>query len=91
MTSPIQPQIDRGKLDTAFVVYYALLGDIFKIAMKNADLRKDITLLLGQYEDINDNDRPIYNIPITMDSFGQFFFNRVVSRRLTAYPFRTFK
>jgi len=90
MTSPIQPQIDRGKLDTAFVVYYALLGDIFKIAMKNADLRKDITLLLGQYEDINDNDRPIYNIPITMDSFGQFFFNRVVSRRLTAYPFRTF-
>lgn len=90
MTSAVQDQIDRGKVDTNFIVYYALLGDIIKTAMHNADLRSDITLLLGQYEDINTNDRAIYNIPITMDSFGQFFFNRVVSKRLTAYPFRTF-
>lgn len=89
-TSSIQDQIDRGKLDTSFALYYAFLGDILKVAMKNADLRSDITLLLGEYEDINDVNRSIYNLPITLDSFGQFFYNRVVSTRMTAYPFRTF-
>ena len=76
--------------ETSFDTYYCFLGDIIRIMMKNADLADDITLLLGNFEDINDNVFSIYKIPITIESFGEFFYNRVVARRLTSYPFRTF-
>ena len=76
--------------ETSFDTYYCFLGDIIRIMMKNADLADDITLLLGNFEDINDNIFSIYKIPITIESFGEFFYNRVVARRLTSYPFRTF-
>jgi hypothetical protein len=32
----------------------------------------------------------IYKIPITLDSFADFFYNRIVASKVTAYPFRTF-
>lgn len=74
----------------SFDVYYIFLGDIIRTMMGTADLRDDITLLLGNFEDINDNVYSIYKIPITLESFAEFFFNRIVSRKVKAYPFRTF-
>ena len=74
----------------SFDVYYIFLGDIIRTMMATADLRDDITLLLGNFEDINDNVYSIYKIPITLESFAEFFFNRIVSRKLKSYPFRTF-
>ena len=79
-----------GDESESFDVYYVFLGDIIRTMMASADLRDDITLLLGNFEDINGNTYPIYKIPITLESFGEFFFNRIVSRKLKAYPFRTF-
>jgi hypothetical protein len=70
--------------------YYFFLGDILQTMMKNADLRDDITLILGNFEDVNGNLRSIYNIPISLDSFAKFFFDNVVSRQKTVYPFRRF-
>lgn len=79
-----------AKESESFDVYYIFLGDIIRTMMATADLRDDITLLLGNFEDINDNVYSIYKIPITLESFAEFFFNRIVSRKLKAYPFRTF-
>lgn len=76
--------------ETSFDTYYCFLGDIIRIMMKSADLADDITLLLGNFEDINDNAFSIYKIPITIESFGEFFYNRIVARKVTSYPFRTF-
>ena len=74
----------------SFDIYYLFLGDILRLMMRNADLRDDITFLLGNFEDINENIYSIYKIPITLESFGEFFYNRIVSQKLTSYPYRTF-
>lgn len=74
----------------SFEVYYLFLGDILRLMMRNADLRDDITFLLGNFEDINENIYSIYKIPITLESFGEFFYNRIVAQKLTSYPYRTF-
>ena len=74
----------------SFEIYYIFLGDIIRTMMATADLRDDVTLLLGNFEDINDNVYSIYKIPITLESFAEFFFNRIVSQKVKAYPFRTF-
>ena len=56
--------------------------------MSTADLRDDITLLLGNFEDINDNVYSIYKIPITLESFAEFFFNRIVSQSRSSWSFK---
>jgi len=81
---------DNTSAPKGFTIYYVLLGDLFQMMMRSADMRDDVSFILGNFEDNNENSHSIYNIPITLDSFGQFFFNRVVSKKLTAYPFRTF-
>ena len=88
-------QADRAKNPPAtetesYDVYYVFLGDLLRTMMASADLRDDITFLLGNLEDINDNVFSIYKIPITLESFADFFFNRIVSQKVKAYPFRTF-
>jgi hypothetical protein len=71
------------------IVYYMRLGDLLHRAMRTSGLREDISLILGNTKRI-DFSHSVYDIPITIDVFGQFFFNRVVSRKLRAYPFRYF-
>lgn len=71
------------------VVYYMRLGDLLHRAIQTSGLRDDISLILGNTTKV-DSSNSIYDIPITIDVFGQFFYNRVVSRQLRSYPFRYF-
>tara|TARA_R100000278_G_scaffold44147_1_gene38485 strand:+ start:1582 stop:4359 length:2778 start_codon:yes stop_codon:yes gene_type:complete len=80
--SNVDPQKDT-------VVYYMRLGDILKNAMRTSGLREDISLILGNTSRLEQN-HSIYDIPITVDNFGQFFYNRIVSRRIKSFPFRYF-
>ena len=70
-------------------VYYMRLGDMLHRAMQTSGLRDDISLILGNTGRLN-MPHSLYDIPITLDVFGQFFYNRIVSRRLKSYPFRYF-
>lgn len=83
-----KPSANRDSTSQKF--YYFFLGDIFQIMAKTSGLREDITLLLGNFEDVNGNIRSIYNIPISIETFAKFFFERIVATQLTAYPFRRF-
>ena len=76
--------------DISLNVYYFFLGDLVDVMMKNANLDERIVFLLGNFDDSNDNSVSIYKIPITLESFSNFFYNRVVSSKVTSYPFRTF-
>ena len=76
--------------DISLNVYYFFLGDLISIMAKNAGLSDRISFLLGNFDDISDNSVSIYKIPITLESFADFFYNRVVAQKVTAYPFRTF-
>ncbi len=74
----------------ALKFYYFFLGDILQTMMKSAGIREDISLILGNFEDINGNVRSIYNIPISMETFAKFFFEKVVTTQKKVYPFRLF-
>ena len=71
-------------------VYYMRFGDILRSAMANADLREDISLVLGNVQNKNGTEYSLYDLPITLDTFGQYFYNRVVATKLKSYPFRRF-
>lgn len=75
---------------SAVTVYYMRFGDILRGAMKNADLRDDISLVLGNVKNKSKFIYSLYDMPITLDTFGQFFYNRVVTNKLKVYPFRSF-
>jgi hypothetical protein len=75
---------------SSVTVYYMRFGDILRGAMKNADLRDDISIILGNAKNKGGFTYSLYDIPITLDTFGQFFYNRVVTNKLRTYPFRTF-
>ena len=70
-------------------VYFMRLGDILRRAMAVSDLRKDVSFIFGNVERFG-NRHSVYDIPITIDTFGQFFYNNVVARRRRFYPFRYF-
>jgi len=72
------------------LVYYMRLGDILRSAMANADLREDISLILGNIQNKSGTEYSLYDLPITLDTFGQYFYNRVVANKLKVYPFRNF-
>ena len=71
-------------------VYFMRFGDMLRKGMKDSNLREDISLILGNASQLDSQNYSIYDIPITMDTFGQFFYDRVVTRKLKAYPFRYF-
>ena len=75
---------------TSSKFYYFFLGDLLQIMMKNVGMRDDITFILGNFEDVNGNLRSIYNIPISLDTFAKFFFERIVAKQKKVYPFRGF-
>jgi hypothetical protein len=75
---------------TSVLVYYMRFGDILRGAMKNAELRDDISVILGNVQDKSGKSYSLYDLPVTLDTFGQFFYNRVVTNKLKSYPFRNF-
>jgi len=86
------PEGDDPPLTSPFEstqVYYMRLGDILHRAMETSGLRDDISIILGNTGRLN-VPHSLYDIPITIDQFGQFFYNRIVSRKLRSYPFRYF-
>jgi len=86
-----RPDGDYSSEDNSSVlVYYMRFGDILKAAMKNADLRDDISVILGNVKNKSGFTYSLYDLPVTMDTFGQYFYNRVVSNKLRSYPFRSF-
>jgi hypothetical protein len=86
-----RPDGDYSSEDNSSVlVYYMRFGDIIKAAMKNADLRDDISVILGNVKNKSGFTYSLYDLPVTMDTFGQYFYNRVVSNKLRSYPFRSF-
>ena len=83
--------IDPLAGDTKSVTfYYMRLGDIIKAAMEQCSFRSDISFVLGNFEDAQGSSKSIYDIPITLGSFGQFFFNTIASRELSTMPFDQF-
>ena len=70
-------------------VYFMRLGDIIRRALQVSGGREDVSLILGNVERFGFK-HSLYDIPITVDTFGQFFFNSVVSRKRRFYPFRYF-
>ena len=76
--------------DKSSLVYYMRLGDILKAAMVNADMRDDISLILGNVQNKSGVEYSLYDMPISLDTFGQYFYNRVVANKLRMYPFRSF-
>ena len=83
---PVQ-QVGGNPNDT--LVYFMRLGDVLRRAMHLSGCREDISLILGNVERFG-VDHSLYDIPITLDTFGQFFYNTVVSRRRKFFPFRYF-
>lgn len=86
------PEGDDPPLTSPFEstqVYYMRLGDILYRAMETSGLRDDISIIMGNTGRLN-VPHSLYDIPITIDQFGQFFYNRIVSRKLRSYPFRYF-
>jgi hypothetical protein len=70
-------------------VYFMRLGDIIRRALQVSGGREDVSLILGNVERFGFK-HSLSDIPITVDTFGQFFFNSVVSRKRRFYPFRYF-
>ena len=82
---PDLPPPDPNNTD----IYFMRFGDIVRRAMEISDCRDDISFIMGNAERYGIN-HSLYDIPITINTFGQFFYNAVVSRKRKFYPFRYF-
>jgi len=83
-------------------LYYVRLGDLIKIAMEQSGMREDISWLLGSFYPgtagvpgyaagtAAEIPEMIYDIPISLEYFGQFFYKNVVLEERDEWPFRTF-
>lgn len=80
-------------------VYFMRLGDIISTAMRNAQLRDDVNLILGSFSPYelglpgyNNNHQfeGLYNLPISIEYYTQFFYDNVVASGRSSYPFKRF-
>ena len=92
-----------GDLMTHRQVFFVRFGDIIKVAMEQCGMRDDINWLLGSFipseaglpgygttgSDTEIN-AMIYDIPISLEYFGQFFYKNVVAENRDEWPFRVF-
>jgi hypothetical protein len=72
-------------------VYYMRLGDLLKTAMEQAGIRNDISFILGNHETKTGYRYSLYDIPITLGTFGQLFYDRIVSPGLLQLPYNIFQ
>ena len=70
--------------------YYMRLGDVIKAAMEQCSFRSDISFIMGNFKDPDGKSISIYDIPVTLGTFGQYFFDRIASRELATLPFDQF-
>ena len=81
-------------------VMFARLGDIIKVGMELSQMRSDVNFLLGTwypgasgvpgYKATADEYEMIYDIPISLEYFGQFFYKNVILAEKDEWPFRNF-
>ncbi len=76
-------------------IHYIRLGDLLKNACIQADLRDDIKFVLGTVDSTSigqDTQAPIgiYDIPICIEYYMQFFYERFVGQGRNSYPMRAF-
>lgn len=91
---------DQAETTVGTQILFVRFGDIVRTGMRLAGLRDDITLVLGSltpgrlgakgYNLGGDEDVCIYDIPIALDYFSQYFFNNVIQHERSEYPFRQF-
>jgi len=81
---PLPPE--QNEID----VYYMRLGDIIKTACENAEMRDDITFVLGNHETKTGFRYSIYDIPVTVGTFGQLFYDNIVNVGATQFPIQNF-
>ena len=86
---PRQPVLVKSLEEGATMVHFMRLGDIIKRALEVSGGREDVSFILGNVERFGTK-HSLYDIPITVDTFGQFFFNSVVTRKRRFFPLRYF-
>ena len=87
------PEREPTPIPSETFFYYMRLGDILTVAMENAGFRDDISVVLGNTNILSADRQEImslYDIPITLGTFGQYFYDFVVQRQVQVLPFRTF-
>ena len=92
-------QGDKQTEQKSVKIPFVFLGDIILAALENADMRDDITFILGTYSPSNlglsefefdSTNYPLYDIPIALDYISQFIYDNIISREIDEYPFRQF-
>ena len=82
-------------------IYFVRLGDLISTAMRKAQLRHDVNLILGSFSPYDlgipgygsasaDRFEALYNLPISMEYVNQFFYDKVVATGIKTYPFKRF-
>jgi len=82
-------------------IYFVRLGDLISTAMKKAQLRHDVNLILGSFSPYDlgipgygsasaDRFEALYNLPISIEYVSQFFYDNVVATGAKTYPFKRF-
>jgi len=82
-------------------IIYVRLGDLLKVAMELAGMREDSNFIMGSFypsqagvpgyaPDDTDDYEMIYDIPISLEYFGQFFYKNVVLPERDEWTFREF-
>ena len=85
-------------------IFYMRFGDIIRSAMIVADMREDINIVLGSFapqllkipgyaptSQTSPNEYPtLYDIPISVDYFLQWFVDNIINKNIDQYPFRRF-
>ena len=80
-------------------LYYMRLGDIIEIAMRNGNVqrRDDFRMILGSFDTASaafpgsvKRNVPLGEIPISLDYFGQWFFENVIATETRSLKFRKF-
>ena len=93
--------LDPNKASRVLVVplYYIRLADIIEIALKNsnAPIRKDFRVILGSFNTASaafpntyQRNQPLGEIPISIDYFGQWFFENIIATETRTLKFRKF-
>ena len=82
---------------TARVLYFIRLGDIVQIAAANAGISLENQIVFGSFSPslakipFNPGGlASLAELPISIDYFGQWFYDHVITRDLTQYAFRRF-
>ena len=80
------------------ILPYIRLSDIIRTGLVNARMRGDLEIILGSFSPYlsgipgykEEEFVPLGDIPISLEYFGQWFFDNIMSQGRDVYPFRRF-